>query len=156
MNLIDIHNDPNVLEKFAKIHLSIDSSDIELRHNRAHFYCGTASARTGGRGGVLQKLLFSEAAHYPDTEKMTARETIDGTSQQVDKESGWIFQESTANGKGNYFYETFEQARQGMSRYIKRFFGWRSFYTPAQFEVIKSEFTDMDMLKQEYPAICMV
>lgn len=147
----EIQTDPNVLEKISKQVFSVDASDLELKHNRAHFYCGTASARTGGRGGVLQKLLFSEAAYYIDTEKMTARETIEGTAQQVDKESGWIFQESTGNGKGNYFYETYELIKQGLSRYTKRFFGWRSFYSPAQFEVIKSEFTDPDMLKKEYP-----
>ena len=147
-----ILNDANILEQFARHAFSVDANDLELRHNRAHFYCGTASARTGGRGGVLQKLLFSEAAHYPDNEKITAKEIIDGTSQQVDKQSGWIFQESTGNGQGNYFYRTYEAITQGLSRYLLRFFGWRSFYTEKQFkELIVPEFTDPDMLKQEYP-----
>lgn len=146
-----IQFDPNILEQFPRQVFSVDASDLELRHNRAHFYCGTAAARTGGRGGVLQKLLFSEAAHYQDTEKMTAKEVIEGTSQQVDKSSGWIFQESTANGEGNYFHQTYEMIQSGLSRYIKRFFGWEEFYTPEQFAVIASEFTDKDMLKQEYP-----
>lgn len=144
-------DDANNLEQFAKQAFSIDGSDIELRHNKAHFYCGTAAARTGGRGGVLQKLLFSEAAHYQDTEKMTAKEIIEGTAQQVDKASGWIFQESTANGKGNYFYATYDNIKRGLSRYLLRFYGWRSFYSEEQFEVIKAEFTDPDMLRQEYP-----
>lgn len=147
----DIQNDANILEKFSKQSFSVDASDLELRHNRAHFYCGTASARTGGRGSVLQKLLYSEAAHYQDSEKITAKEIIEGTAQQVDKSSGWIFQESTGNGKGNYFYQTYEAIKQGLSRYKLRFYGWRSFYSEAQFKVIASEFTDMDMLKQEYP-----
>lgn len=148
----DILNDANILEGFSRQSFSIDANDLELRHNLAHFYCGTASARTGGRGGVLQKLLFSEAAHYPDNEKITAREIIDGTSQQVDKQSGWIFQESTGNGIGNYFYQTYETIKQGISRYLLRFYGWRAFYTEKQFkELIAPEFTDPDMLKQEYP-----
>lgn len=151
INTSQIQTDANVLEKFSKQAFSIDAADLELRHNKAHFYCGTAAARTGGRGGVLQKLLFSEAAHYQDTEKMTAKEIIEGTAQQVDKNSGWIFQESTANGIGNYFYATYELITQGLSRYLLRFYGWRSFYTPEQFKVIASEFTDSDMLKQEYP-----
>lgn len=146
-----IQSDPNILERFGKQVFSVDASDLELRHNRAHFYCGTAAARTGGRGGVLQKLLFSEAAHYQDTEKMTAKEVIDGTMRQVDLNSGWVFQESTGNGKGNYFYATFEMITRGLSRFMLRFFGWRDAYTEEEFKLISSEFTDPDMLKQEYP-----
>lgn len=147
----EVQQDANVLEKFSKAAFSVDSNELELRHNRAHFYCGTAAARTGGRGGVLQKLLFSEAAHYQDTEQMAAKEIIEGTAQQVDKSSGWIFQESTANGKGNFFYATYEQIKRNLSRYKLRFYGWRSAYTEEQFKVIASEFVDPDMLKQEYP-----
>ena len=98
-----IQKNINILEIVAKQFLSIDGSDIELKHNKAHFYCGTASARTGGRGGVLQKVLFSEEAHYPDTEKMEAREIVDGTLRQVDISSGWAFRESTCNLYLNYF-----------------------------------------------------
>lgn len=146
-----IQDDPGIMDKVAKQAFSIDGNDIEHKHNRAHFYCGTASARTGGRGGVLQKILFSEAAHYPDTENMTAAEVIEGTAQQVDKASGWIFQESTANGLGNHYAATWELSKQGLSRFMHRFFGWRDFYSDEQFKVIASEFTDMDMLRQEYP-----
>lgn len=153
IELFSIQADSNVLERIAKSCFAVDSTDLVLRHNQAHFYCGSASARTGGRGGVLQKLLFSEAAHYMDTENMTAAESIEGTAQQVDKESGWIFQESTGNGKGNHFYKTYDQAMKGISRYKNRFYGWKDFYSQKQFDnLIKPEFTDPDMLKQEYPA----
>lgn len=147
----EIQNNPNVLEIYAKQVFSIDSDDLELRHNKAHFYCGTASARTGGRGGVLQKLLFSESAHYQDTERMTAKEIIEGTIRQVDISSGWVFQETTANGTGNYHYKTFKNIKAGQSRYKLRFYGWREFYTEDEMKVIASEFNDTDMLKQEYP-----
>lgn len=147
----EIQANPTLLDQHAKEALSADASDMVLKHNQAHFYCGTASARTGGRGGVLQKLLFSEAAHYPDTENMTAAEIIEGTTRQVDVASGWIFQESTANGKGNLFYRTWELIQKGLSRYVPRFYGWREFYTEEQFKIISSEFVDADMLRQEYP-----
>lgn len=150
-NIAEIQQNSSLLDRYARQAFSTDSTNLVLRHNQAHFYCGTASARTGGRGGVLQKLLFSEAAHYPDTENMTASETIEGTAQQVDKESGWIFQESTGNGTGNLFYKTVQLCLKKLSRYKLRFYGWRDFYTDKQFEVIKSEFTDSDTLKQEYP-----
>lgn len=147
-----IQKDPNVLEQIASQVFSIDSGDsYELAHNKAHFYCGTAAARTGGRGGVLQKLLLSEAAHYPDTEKMTAKEVIDGTMRQVDINSGWIFIESTGNGRGNYFYKMVDKAVKGLSRFKVRFYGWRDHYTEQEFSIIASEFADPDMLKQEYP-----
>lgn len=146
-----IQLNPSILDEVAHQCLSLDGTSIEIRHNKAHFYCGTASARTGGRGGVLQKLLFSEEAHYPDTEKMTASEIVDGTLRQVDIKSGWVFRESTANGYGNYYEKTWSNAVEGISRFKPRFYGWRDFYNDEQFALISSEFTDKTILKQEYP-----
>ncbi len=146
-----IAGNPEVLDQLAKSAFTIDSNELELRENRAHFYCGTASARTGERGGVLQKLLFSEAAHYPDTENLTAEEMIEGTMRQVDIKSGWIFIETTGNGPGNHYYKMWQRASKKLSRFMARFFGWRDFYTEKEFELIKSEFVDPSMLKQEYP-----
>lgn len=146
-----IQQNPGILDQVAKQTLSMDSNEIEHRHNKAHFYCGTASARVGGRGGVLQKLLFSEEAHYPDSEKMTATEIIDGTLRQVDLASGFVFRESTANGYGNYYEKTWTMAVGGQSRFRPRFYGWREMYSEDEFKIISSEFTDKQLLKQEYP-----
>jgi hypothetical protein len=128
-----------------------NGNELVLKRNGARFFCGTASSRTAGRGGVLQKLLFTESAFYPDTEKMTAREIIDGTARQVDLNSGWIFSESTANGYGNYYELMYHQAKKGLIRYKPRFYGWREFYTVEEFKIISSEFVDRNMLMQEYP-----
>jgi len=147
----DIQKDPNILEEVAKKVFSVDSVEFQLRHNKAHFYCGTASARVGGRGGTVQKLLFSEAAFYPDKKELRAKEIIEGTANQMDKESGWIFMESTANGDVNHYAKTWQLAEAKQSRYKPRFYGWREFYTEEQFEIIKSEFTDKRMIPQEYP-----
>lgn len=149
--LEQIQQNPRILDQMAKQYLTIDSTEMELAHNRAHFYCGTASARVGGRGGVLQKLLFSEAAFYPDSDNMTAKEIIDGTMRQIDIASGWIFIESTANGYGNYYEQIESAASRGEHRFKGRFYGWPEFYTEEEFEVISSEFIDKTMLKQEYP-----
>jgi hypothetical protein len=146
-----IQGNVNILEQMAKQFFSIDANDIEMKHNHAHFYCGTASARTGGRGGVLQKVLFSEEAHYPDTDKMKASEIIDGTLRQIDISSGWVFRESTANGYGNYYEQTWGMIQKGLSRFIGRFFGWREMYSEEEFKTIASEFVDKAMLMQEYP-----
>jgi len=146
-----IQVDPGVLEQAAKQLFSIDSDEFELKHNRAHFYCGTASARTGGRGGVVQKLLFSEAAFYPDKRELRAKEIIEGTMRQVDLSSGWVFVESTANGDNNHYAKMWDDASNGTSRFKSNFYGWREFYSDSEFELIKSEFTDKRMIPQEYP-----
>lgn len=128
-----------------------NGTELVLRHNKARFYCGTASARVGGRGGVLQKLLFSEAAFYPDKQELRAREIVEGTLRQVDIEAGFVFIESTANGLNNYFAKMWEEAQNKTSRFAPRFFSWKEFYTNEQFELIKSEFTDKRLIPQEYP-----
>lgn len=128
-----------------------ENGNYVLRHNKAHFYCGTASGRTAERGGTTQKLLFSEAAHYPDKEVLTAREIIEGTASQVAVNSGMIFIESTANGYGNHYEKTWSLAKSGQSRYKPRFYGWREFYTEEEYVLVASGFTDKQMLKQEYP-----
>ncbi len=146
-----IKKKPDILEKVAEKYFSVDGTSIEMKHNKAMFSCGTASARVGGRGGVLQKLLMSEAAYYPDTEKMAAKEIIEGTLRQVDLRSGWVFIESTENGPGTYQHKLWKMSKQGLSRFINRFFGWRSFYSEKEYDLIKSEFVDPDMLRREYP-----
>ena len=146
-----IQKEPQILDKVAKQMLSVDSTEFELKHNKAHFYCGTASARVGGRGGTVQKLLFSEAAFYPDKKEMRAKEVIEGTANQMDKQAGFIFVESTANGDMNHYAKMWQLAESKQSRYKGRFYGWREFYTEEQFEIIKSEFTDKRMIPQEYP-----
>ncbi len=146
-----IQQNIQLLDEMARKYLDADGADIILKHNQAHFYCGTASARTGARGGVLQKLLFSEEAHYPDSDIMSASEIVDGTLRQVDINAGWCFRESTANGYGNYYEQTWGLAVAGESRFKPRFYGWREMYDDATFALIASEFTDKKILKQEYP-----
>jgi hypothetical protein len=148
-----IQTNINILEKFAKSVFAIDSNsgEYKLRHNGARFYCGTASAKTGERGGTLHKLLFSEHAHYPDTPNMSAKEIVVGTTEQVNFSSGWVFKESTANGMGNFHHDEWWNAYRGKSRFKGRFFGWRDCYTPEQFKIIASQFSDKSMLRQEYP-----
>ena len=150
--LEEMQTNPNILELVAKKMFSLDGADLELFHNRAHFYCGTASSRVGGRGGVVQKLLFTEPAYYPDKKELKAKEIIEGTMRQVDISSGWVFVESTANGDNNYYARMWTEASLGNSRFKPRFFSWMEFYTPEQFEIIKSEITDKRMVAQEFPA----
>lgn len=146
-----IQENISILEEIAPHVFSIDADDLELRHNKAHFQCNTASARVGGRGGVRHKILFSEIAFYPDTEKMLASEMIEATMRQVQPSAGWIFGESTENGAGTYQYKMWQEAKRGRSRFKNRFYGAGEFYTEKEIEIIRSEYIDMDAFRRDYP-----
>jgi hypothetical protein len=94
----------------------------------------------------------SETAFYQDTDLITAQEIVVGTAQQVPQGRGMIFIESTANGVGNYYQETWEKAMRGESTYKPRFFGWKEFYTQEWVEEKRKEFPNDRMWRQEYPA----
>ena len=99
-------------------------------------------------GGVISN---SEAAFYPNTDVLTAREIIEATAQQIPQESGSIFIESTANGYGNYYQLEWERARTKDSNYTARFFSWEEFYSDEWVEKKKLDFQDEKMWRQEYP-----
>lgn len=125
---------------------------IVNRLNKAEFYIGTAGAKVGGRGGFARNIHFSEAAFYQDTEKITAEEMITATAQQVPLERGMIFIESTANGEGNYYHGEWQRSYiDKKSSYVPRFFSWDLFYTEAQVNARRKEFSNDMMWKQEYP-----
>lgn len=147
----DIQKNINILEEIAPMVLSIDSTDIEIAHNKAHFQCQTAGARVGGRGGVMHKILFSEIAFYQDTDKIRASEMIEATMRQVDISNGWIFMESTENGAGTYQYKTWMESKKGRSRFKNRFYGAGHFYTVEEIAKIRSEYIDMDGFRRDYP-----
>lgn len=122
-----------------------------LRYNQASFYVGTASARTAERGGTVQGVLFSEPAHYPDTGVINAAEIIEGTRSMVRVGTGMVIQESTANGY-NHFKTTWDMAKRRDVDYRPRFFSYKEFYTPQEFEMICKGFTDKSLIPQEFPA----
>lgn len=126
-------------------------AELENRLNGAVFTIGTAGAKVGGRGGTATKILFSEAAFYPDTDVMAAKEIIEGTTQQVLQDIGMIFIESTANGYGNYYQLEWERAKRGESNYSPRFFSWEEFYTEEWIQKKRKDFQDERMWRQEYP-----
>lgn len=146
-----IQQNPSVLDQVASKVFEVDSIEFVMKHNKAHFYCGTASAKVGGRGGVVQKLLFSEVAFYPDTEKIMAAEMIEATMRQVDIKSGWVFAESTENGIGTYQHKLWVDVKRGKSRFKNRFYGWPVFYNQDEYEKIASEYVDKDALRRDYP-----
>ena len=139
-------------EKFEKEFFDSNNKNlIENKSNKSTFYIGTAGAKVGGRGGSARNVLFSECAFYQDTDLITAQEIVVATTQQVPQGMGMVFIESTANGEGNYYQETWEQAERFESIYKPRFFGWDEFYTKEWVEEKRKEFPSDKLWKQEYP-----
>lgn len=130
--------------------VATEGSELVLRHNKASIYTGTATSRTGERGGTVHGLLLTESAHYPDTGILKASEIIESSKSQVAVGSGMVVRETTSNG-WNHEKKTWDQAKAGEVDYRPRFFGWREFYTPAQFETIKAGFSDKSLIPQEFP-----
>ena len=130
--------------------VAAEGSELVLRHNKASIYTGTATSRTGERGGTVRGALFTESAHYPDTGVLKASEIIEGTKSQVAVGSGIVVRETRSNG-WNHEKKTWDQAVAGEVDYRPRFFGWREFYTPDQFEKIKAGFSDKSLIPQEFP-----
>ena len=127
-----------------------EGSEFVLSENRGSFYCGTANTKTAERGGTVQGVLFSEAAHYPNTGIIKAAEIIDGTKAMVKVGTGIVVQETTVNGF-NFWKKTWDMARHGEISFKPRFFGWREFYTEQEYKRIYAEATDKEKVKQEYP-----
>lgn len=145
----------SALEKHGK---SLDdicdtSNSNELRNkiNGATINIGTAGSKTALRVDSVQNLHFSEAAHFQDTDIVTARETIEGALQMVDQAIGKVFIESTANGYGNYYQELEAKAHQGLSRFRSIFFSSRDLYSDEWLSQKEKEFTTREMFLQEYP-----
>lgn len=73
-----------------------------------------------GRSNTIQFLHASEVAFWRD-----AAETVSGLMQTIPSlPQTFIFLESTANGVGDYFYETWQAAVRGDSVFKPRFYAW--------------------------------
>jgi hypothetical protein len=128
-----------------------NTNELINKINGATFHIGTAGSKTALRVDSIQNLHFSEAAHFQDTDIITARETIEGALQMVDQGIGKVFIESTANGYGNYFQILEEKAYKGQSKFRSVFFGADELYSKEWLAEKEKEFTTREMYKQEYP-----
>ena len=81
---------------------------------------GTAENKAVGRSATIQLLHGSEVAFWNN-----ASEHAKGVMQAVPSSAGTeIILESTANGVGNYFHQSWQQAEAGLSDYIAIFVPW--------------------------------
>lgn len=99
----------------------------------------TAKNIQSGRGRTLHAVHASECAFYPEPEALFL-----GLSQTIPNKHGTIVVlESTANGIGNWFHDTWLAAEHGESDYIPLFFPWfkhPEYATPTTL-TIRSELT---------------
>nr|DAE98497.1 MAG TPA: Terminase large subunit [Bacteriophage sp.] len=84
------------------------------------FRTATSGSRNAGHGSTVQILHWSEVSRSRNQEDMIA-----GVLQAIPNGKGtMIFLESTANGFGDYFHETWEAAVRGENEYEPVFYPW--------------------------------
>lgn len=93
------------------------SNALVFGNTGSSFWIGTAGQRSFGRGDTISDLHLSEAAFYDDPERIR-----DGLFPAA--ENGEITIESTGNGRGNWFHQMAQAARDG-SGFQLFFYPWR-------------------------------
>lgn len=86
--------------------------------NNSRIYVGTAGSDKFGRSQTINYLLCSEVAFWPNPEEL-----MTGLLQAVPYD-GEIVIESTANGVGNYYYQTYTDAKEGRNNWKPHFYSW--------------------------------
>ena len=128
-----------------------NANELVNKANGAFFWIGTAGSKVALRTETVQNLHFSEGAHFPDTDIITARETYEGAMQMVDQGVGKIFDESTARGYGNHYQIRWEMAANKQSEFRDVFYAAGELYSPEWLAKKRLQFTTEAMFKQEYP-----
>lgn len=96
-------------------------SGKELNFDRldSGYKVGTAGTKGTGRSSTIQYFHGSEVAFWPQAETHAT-----GVMQAVPATSGEIFLESTSDGMGNYFHQTWVKAVAGLNGFIPVFIPW--------------------------------
>lgn len=137
--VIIAHNNDSTQKIFASVQLMYENLPEEKKlqlndgmnkpkyGNRKEFYfvsnnsrisVGTAGNTSFGRGDTINYLHCSEVAFWPNPEELTT-----GLFQAVPYD-GEICLETTANGVGNYFYRTYQEAKTDKSIWTNHFYRW--------------------------------
>jgi hypothetical protein len=102
------------------IDLDIDSRMRLVFSNGFEFSVTSAESKSPGRSLTIQYVHLSEAAFYPDAQKITAPlfAAMPKTSEMV------VLVESTGNGPAGWFYDLFTGAVNGNNDYKAIFLPW--------------------------------
>jgi len=111
-------------------------------------YIGTAGTRTWGRAKTVHLMHGSEVAYWPD-----AKTTLSGIMESIpfhDQDTHvHSVLESTANGRGGYFYDIVQASLRGLNPWKVHFYAWwwdRGYRLPV-------EPTDVIVLSEEEEAL---
>lgn len=108
----------------------------------SHYIIGTAGRHSFGRSKTITNLHFSEAAFYPDFEKLLA-----GALQAV-VPTGYVVVETTANGF-NQFKLLWDEASKNENNFNPLFFNAKDFYSQEFLDMKRKELKRL--YEQEYP-----
>lgn len=109
---------------------------------KSKYTVGTAENVEFGRSKTITNIHFSEAAFYPDFERILA------SAMQAVTEEGKAIIETTANGF-NYFRDFWYQCKEGKRNFKPSFFNAQDFYSD---EFLKNKELELGRLyRQEYP-----
>jgi len=116
---------------FAKVKYFIDNlkikpaiqyqtrQDIFFPKTNSNYFIGTEGQKTVGRGETIHRVLLSEVAHF-----CAAKNVITSISEAMPIGNSKIFAETTANGRGEWFYDEWQKAKDGMSAWMPVFIPW--------------------------------
>lgn len=112
------HN--NVPEPFRPKAHNDSSHELTFRGIESAIKTATAGSKNAGHGSTFQGLHWSEVSRSPNQDDIVA-----GVLQTVPDGAGsLIFLESTANGVGDFFHETWQAAVRGENDYEPVFYAW--------------------------------
>lgn len=157
--VIIAHNADSTQKIFASVQLMYENlpeeKKLQLNNgmnkpkygNRKEFYfignnsrisVGTAGNTSFGRGDTINYLHCSEVAFWPNPEELTT-----GLFQAVPYD-GEICLETTANGVGNYFYRTYQEAKNEKSIWTNHFYRWFD-HPEYKLELLPGEELELDI-----------
>lgn len=108
----------------------------------SNFRVATAKGTQVGRGSTIRAVHGSEVAFWEN-----ADELMGPLSEAVPENPGTIIVlESTANGVGGFFYDTWMAAERGESAYVPLFFAW---WKHAEYQVKRHNLTTKSLSAKE-------
>src|SRR5437868_6551462 len=97
-----------------------NSDGLTFANTDSGYVLGTAGTRGVGRSSTIQLFHGSEVAFWPHAETHAA-----GVLQAVpDADGTEVILESTANGPGNFFHQTWREAERGDNDFVAIFVPW--------------------------------
>jgi len=115
------------------------ASSLSFEKTNSNYYIGTAGQKAVGRGDTLRRLHLSECAFFDKAEKIMAGVT---SSVPID---GKIVIESTPNGRGNWFYNEWQKAKNGQSIYKPHLYPW---FLLNEYKFTKDEILSLKLSSQ--------